>query len=454
MIHIPFLLGWAPMSLTSLSFLYLFLPLSLAVYYIIPHGARPVALLACSIGYCALAQPQSILPMLLSVMYDFVMIRLMERWDTDDSKRRLCLWTCVVKNLALLIVAGSLIRLRTGAMLLGTVIYTVSSQDAVTAMYRREVPYERNTATFLLNGVFYPRLYFGPVQPYREFSQQLRQIHFHSRSIFTGLGQLSVGAVKVVMFGGGLTDIYNTIHALSSAEMTVLSHWTMIISFAFAVYYVMSGYGDMAQGISAMYGIFLPQNFYYPYQSRNVGDFFERFNMTAAALIRRNVLSPLTGDNQGKLAGSLNIILFGLIFGAWVGVRWNFLLWGVYIAVFAAIEYCVHPKFLSAVPRIIGRIYTFCIILSAFTIMAGETIGQSLEMARGMFSFSSLPLFNTRILYIISANWLVLLLSVLFCTNIFSLLVNWMHRQIPRVTQVLLGVLSAILFAVVTVLLV
>ena len=427
------------MSLLGISFVYVFLPLSLFCYYIIPYRLRPAALLWITLAYFLLAQPWSVPMIIVCVLLDYLAVRMMEHKDDNPAARKYWLGFIVVKNLLLVILTGRLWESGVILTSLGVAVYCVSSLDMVLTFYRRESAYERNILRIGLHCLFFPRMYAGPMQPYREFAPQLAQIHFNFRSLTVGLGQFVQGGLKVALFGRYCGALFVTISEFPASEVTVLSLWSMAALFAFWIYFTLSGYCDMAQGIGAMFGIFLPKNYYYPYQSRDMGDFLDRFNMTVTAFLRRNVPEHTFG-----------LLLTGMLLGLWFGFRPNYLLWGMFLAALVLLERQVFARMPKMLPTLIRRVLTFSAVLFSFALMAAPTVGEALLHMHGMLGLGGYQAYNEMIMHQLSANWIILLLALFFSTNIVNILVLSIHRSLPRLMDVILTIANTILLVLLT----
>jgi alginate O-acetyltransferase complex protein AlgI len=428
---------WTGLTLTGLSFVYVVLPVAVLLVRLCPVRLRTGLLMAISLGYYLLAQPEGVLFLLASIGLDYGVIRVMDAQDDRPEIRKNCLWFAIGKSL-LLTGIGMGVSLRDGTpLLLGALIYNFSGMNAVVEMYRRESPCEKNFFRFALYCCFFPRLYAGPLSSYREFAAQESAPLTGFTPAVEGWGRYIMGAFKTLIIGGQMSAIYGQLQALEGDEITVLSSWLMLFLFALTVYYLLSGFSDMAQGIGLLFGFRLPQNFYYPYQSRNVTDFFERFQMTITAFIRR-MLGFRPGEGGKKPAAEVGLwLLSGLLLGLWFGPRLNFLVWGVYVAVFAILERYVYPKVLAAIPILLGRLYALCVVLSSFTILTGETVGESFGTIRNMLALftGEVPYYNEELLYILRSNWLILIVSGVFATNIVDVVGRFLGKTFPRAAK-------------------
>jgi alginate O-acetyltransferase complex protein AlgI len=206
----------------------------------------------------------------------------------------------------------------------------------------------------------------------------------------------------------------------------------------------------MAQGLALAFGITLPNSFYYPYQALNVEDFFERFNMSMHKFIRRTVYAGLKEDKNGPFADCLNLLVVGALMGLWFGLTANRMVWGMYLAVFIIVERYPLRRIFAGIPKLFGRLYAFCVILSSFTVFGGESLTLSLRGLRFLFGGGGIALYNDKILYEIVSNWLVLLLGVFFAVSVTSVLLQFLRRARPRGGAIAQGILDLGLLGLLT----
>lgn len=436
--------GALPIALTQLSFLFVILPVFILAYYITPQRFRPWTLLAASLIFYSMAQWGNLLPMCASVVADYAALRIMAAFDHNQQVRRGCLAFSVVKNLGIIVYFGALVEMTSAAPLLGVQLYTLSAMGCVLAVYQRQLPYVRSIVRFGVYCCFFPALYAGPLLLYQELDSQLGGTTLRISRVLEGMGQLVGGVLKTAILGGQLYALYGAIRKLP--EVTALSSWATVFCVAFALYFMLSGFGDMAGGIGAMFGLALPRNFYYPYQSRSVADFFDRFNITVSRYIRRTVYLPLQEGKNGPLADALNILVVGILMGLWFGLRLNYLVWGAYFALFIVLEKHVYPRLLKTIPTLFCRVGTLCIVLASFTIFLEDSLLKSMELIRSMLDFSRL--FDDGILYLLSSNWLLLVLSCFLATNCVNLVAVKFRRAAPALAGIVLGLVDGAILVV------
>lgn len=434
---LQYLHGMPPMNLSSLSFIYVLLPVCLFLFYLAPKSLRPAVLLASSLGFYAFSQPEYLWLPTACVLADFVLLRGMYAAAGKPRLRGVLFGICLLKNIGLIVYFGALMQIKLLYPPLGLTVACVSGIYAALSAYRSREAYLCGIIPFSVYALFFPRLYAGPLVPYEEFAGQLGGLEYRPAGILTGFGCFIEGVFKYAVIGRGLFALYASIRLISADDASLLSAWTLLLSFSLSLYFTFSGLCDAARGIAGMFGFVLPQNFYYPYQSRSVTDFTERFNMTVMRFLKRVVYVPLQSGRKDALSDVLSTLAAGMLAGIWFGMRVNYLVWGAVLALFVLAEKYLYPGLLKRLPTLFCRGYALCAVLLGFTIFAGDSLSQSLGYIARMFDFT--VFYNDRILYLLSSNWLLLAAGCFFATNITNLLTAAMRKASPKISLAVFG---------------
>lgn len=429
-------------ALSPGSFLFLFvvLPVFLILSLAVPGRYRARLLLILSGVYILAAWPWWLPLPVLSTVVDFLCMRMMGRYEEEPERRRIFLWLSVAKTL--IMIAGLSLLEQAFAVLpfWGLFICALSGTGAVLEAHRREIPCENSFVRFALYCCFFPKLFAPTMLRYSAFDGQPRNPD--GDRLFMGLLLYLQGAFKAFLFGGRLTGMYVQLQSALESDASILSAWSLVVVFALGLYFVMSGAGDMARGLGQAFGIEMKRNFYYPYQSRSVGDFLERFNMCLSDFIRRHVYDRLRAQRRGAAMEGAALVLCGMLMGLWFGLRLNGILWGAYLALFAVLETKFFPKPAASAPLLLRRIGTLLVVVAGFSILSQDSPAGTLRLVGAMLGTGGIPLYNSDVLYILSTNRLVLAVSALLSTSLVSLAAFWLRRAVPKTARVL----SAIFF--------
>lgn len=436
------------MGLDTLTFSFLFLPAVMLCFYACPPKYQNAVLATASLLFYAINEWKSLPLMLASLLMDYLVCARMVRSAGGHRGRQVVFWLSVVKNMGLLVGAMALQQLDRGTMPLGLMIYTMTSMGYVIDVYNGDEPFDGNLVDYLLFASFWGKLYAGPIVQYSEMKKEWQERNLSFSHLEKGVRRYVGGLARLVILARGSVAIQTAVQQIPQGEETVLSVWLLIISSTFALYYTLTGYCSMARGLAAFFGMELPENFHYPFQSRTVSDFFNRFNITVTRFITRYVYIFLGADTNGVLPTILNTLLTTMLMGLWFGLRLNCLVWGIYFTVFILLEKYFLMPYLQKMPPILDRIYTFVVVMFSFSILSGSSLRTTGSYLSGMFGLGGLPFANHRIAYILSSNYLVILLCFFFATSLTRLLGESVRKRMPRPAEILSFAVCLLVFGV------
>lgn len=305
---------------------------------------------------------------------------------------------------------------------------------------------------FLLFSTLFCKMYVGPLVRYGEMKNQLdeqsERRSFLLENAGEGLILFLCGAAKKGLLADQIAEFQVSLEAVNASAPSVLGSWAAIIVFALKIFFELSGFSDMAKGLGLILGFHLPENFYYPYQSLSVSDFLYRFNTTATQFFSHYVydaLRPIDTSPKHRqiISEILNTLLVCLMFGMWFGIKLCYVIWGIYLAMFILLEKYLTGKLISAMPKLFARVCTFVVIMLSFSIFSSPSVyGISYNLSM-LFNFSQ-DVISGDFIYLVTTNWLLLVLSVLFASSLPVLL----GRKIKKRAKFAYDIISA-LFAVV-----
>ena len=342
------------MVFSGLLFLFLYLPITLAVYYVVPRAWRNLVLFIVSLVFYGWGEPVYIALMLFSITLNYVAGFLVEKWRGDKKAKRAVI-VSVILNLVLLVffkyydfLAGSINDL-TGLSLpilhlslpIGISFYTFQAMSYPIDLYRRDAELQRSYVRFGAFVTLFPQLIAGPIIRYKDVADQLN-FRIHSAERFSsGVIKFSVGLAKKVLLANNIGLLWYATIARPTASLSVMSAFLGVVAFTFQIYFDFSGYSDMAVGLGRMLGFEFLENFNYPYIARSITDFWRRWHISLSTWFRDYVYIPLGGNRVSTAKHYRNIFVVWMLTGFWHGASWNFLLWGVYFAVLLMVEKAV-----------------------------------------------------------------------------------------------------------------
>lgn len=429
------------MGFDTLTFHFLFLPAAMLLFYVCPPKYKNAALVLASFLFY-LANDLKNLPLLIvSMLFDYLVCAKLVRSSGQMKGRRIVFWMSIIKNIGLLVASMAMWELQAEALPLGLMVYTVTSMGYVIDVYNGDERFDGKIIDYLLFTSFFGKLYAGPIVQYSDLKAQWESRDLSLARVQKGLQLYVSGLARLVILAGGILAVQQAVENIPGGDETVLSVWVLIITSTFGLYYTLTGYCDIARGLAGLFGMEFPENFSYPFQARSVSDFFNRFNITVTRFINRYVYVFLGGDTNGVLSTIVNTLLTTMLMGLWFGLRLNYLVWGIYFTCFILLEKYFLMKYLQKIPPIFDRIYTFIIVMFSFTIFSGSSLRETAENLRCMFGLGGLPLFNNRVLYILSTNYLVILFCFFFVTSLSAIIGRFFEAKLPRCSRMVGGLL-------------
>ncbi len=410
------------MLFSSLTFLFVFLPTVIGVYYILPMKAKNIWLLAASLFFYFYGEPKYLVLMIAVIMFSYIFGLLTDR---TEGKARLAMTVVSVAFIlsALLFfkytdffittvnsVFNSDIGLLKLALPIGISFYTFQAISYNIDVYRKDTPAQKNPLSLALYISLFPQLVAGPIVRYTDVMHDLKyrthsaeKFSYGIRRFVTGLGK------KVIMANslGTLCEIFR-----DTQEKSTLFFWMYAVAFALQIYFDFSGYSDMAIGLGSMLGFKFIENFRYPFISSSVTEFWRRWHISLGSWFRDYIYIPMGGNRVNKLRFLFNILTVWFLTGFWHGADWTFIIWGLYFAALLLCEKFVSKKIKNRVPKLISHIYLIFVVLIGFVIFNANGITGAFDDLKGMFT-AAYPLSNGMTLYYLR-SYSVLLIAAAF----------------------------------------
>jgi D-alanyl-lipoteichoic acid acyltransferase DltB (MBOAT superfamily) len=214
----------------------------------------------------------------------------------------------------------------------GISFYTFQSLSYTIDVYRRQLQATRDPVTFFAFVSFFPQMLAGPIERARHMVPQFEQPRvFRIDLARDGLRQILWGLFKKVVIADNCAFYPNLVFGDPSAY-SGSEHLLATVVFAFQIYCDFSGYSDMALGLARLFGLELMRNFAFPYFSRDVAEFWQRWHISLNTWFRDYLYIPLGGSRGGKRMVVRNTLIIFLVSGLWHGADWHFIAWGLVCA--------------------------------------------------------------------------------------------------------------------------
>lgn len=403
------------MVFSSLTFLMLFLPAVLLIYFAVPRQGKNAVLFIFSLLFYAWGEPIYVGLMIFSTVLDYTCGWLVEKYR-GTSKQKIGLLISVFTNLGLLFffkytdffigtintVFGTDIAMLNLPLPIGISFYTFQTMSYTIDVYRGDAKVQKNILSFGAYVSLFPQLIAGPIVRYQDVADQLNE-RTHSFDRFgDGVKRFVTGLGKKVLLANNIGLLWDAISKTAAENLTTLAAWLGIIAFAFQIYFDFSGYSDMAIGLGKMFGFDFLENFNYPYTSKSVTEFWRRWHISLGTWFRDYIYIPLGGNRKGLPIQIRNIAIVWLLTGFWHGASWNYVLWGVFYGLLLMAEKLFLLKWLKKAPAFVGHIYTMFAVLFGWVLFAFEDLGKGVAFLKTMFGGGAGFISNSTLYQILS----------------------------------------------------
>jgi D-alanyl-lipoteichoic acid acyltransferase DltB (MBOAT superfamily) len=419
----------------SYEFIFLFLPITAGVFYMLGRSSRVLAirwLIAASLFFYSWWRPLNVLLIAPSILINFGLARLLQRFsgDEDRLKARAVLAVGIAFNIAFLgyfkyanffvnatddifgtnyVLAKVILPLGISFITFQKIAFLVDvSSKRVTAFTLQD---------YCLFVLFFPQLIAGPIVHYREVMPQFERApcRYDGQNVTVGLTLFFAGLFKKAVLADGIAPLVTAIygHSVAGTPITLFYAWMAAIGFTLQIYFDFSGYSDMAIGIARLFGIRLPPNFNSPLRATSIIDFWLRWHMTLTRFLTAYLYNPLTlWITRRRLARGLKgmsgknttfgtfvtVLALPTIFtmcisGFWHGAGYAFIFWGflngVYLTVNHVWRLMIRTRWRKdhPLPRLVdlaGGLLTFICVVAGMVFFRSPTMASAWNIIHGM----------------------------------------------------------------------
>lgn len=439
------------MIFSSLLFLYIYLPIVLAIYYISPKKIRNFILLILSLVFYGWGEPIYVSLMVLSIIVGFIGALQINKYRMDKEKSTCIFVTILLINLGTLFffkyygflieiinsIFNTSLKIKALPLPLGISFYTFQIISYVVDVYRDKTEVQKNIINFGAYVSMFPQLVAGPIVQYSTIEKQLNSRKESFKNFGEGVERFVLGLGKKVIIANNVGMIWNSVKPLAPENMSVLTAWIGIISFTLQIYFDFSGYSDMAIGLGKMFGFDFMENFKYPYISKSITEFWRRWHISLGSWFRDYIYIPLGGNRCGQAVQLRNIFVVWFVTGLWHGASWNFIIWGLYFGVIIFIEKIGLLKVLEKMPSFICNIYTMFFVVISWVFFDTDTLKNSMVYIGNMFRLNGNIGYDNLSLYLINTNMVFLVMAIICSTPLFKKFIESLKRNVIGKTIVI-----------------
>ena len=371
------------MEFGSVAFLLRFLPIFLISYYVVPGRMKNFILFLGSLCFYASGTPFYLFLMLAVGTSDYLHGLLIERYRRKKASRLLLGNAILIDSLILLFfgyadflieavnyLAGTNIRPMGLPIPLGLTIFTYQAMSYLIDLYRGRVKVRNNYFDYLVYLSMFPQLPGGPIVQYGEIESRLHNRRLELHQVSRGLQRFCLGLAKKVLLADLIAELWGKISVLGPDTLSLGTAWLGITAFGFQMYYSLSGYADMAIGLSYCLGFEYPENFRHPFAATSVKEFTETWNMSLMKWMRDYIYDPLVGKEGGAVKRLFAVLLIWALIGLWYGPDGTFLLWGIWMAVFYLLEKLFWNKIQKHLPGVVNWLLTMLVVFAGLVLFA------------------------------------------------------------------------------------
>ncbi len=445
------------MVFSSLTFLFVFLPVVFIIYYAVPKRAKNVVILVSGLLFYAWGEPIYVLAMILSTFIDYTAGRLIDKYDDKPKIRTICLIVSLVMNIGLLGTfkyLGFLINSVNGwfglsipnpnlPLPIGISFFTFQSMSYTIDLYRRNIKVQKSAVSFMAFVTLFPQIVAGPIVRYEDVQNELDNRSVTEKMLGDGISRFITGLGKKVLIANNIGMLWTQVKGMDYGELSAVTAWLGILAFTFQIYFDFSGYSDMAIGLGKMMGFNFPENFNYPYMSHSISEFWRRWHITLGAWFRSYIYIPLGGNRKGLPRTIINLLIVWAVTGIWHGASWNFMLWGVYFGVLIIIERLFMGKVLEKIPSFFSWLYTFVLVVFGWVMFEavdtsivniGEMFGQMFTYIGAMFGANGTVMDNTATFAIVNYG-VMFAVCILGSSDMFKNAAEYIRKKAPEWVQ-------------------
>jgi D-alanyl-lipoteichoic acid acyltransferase DltB (MBOAT superfamily) len=409
------------MLFNSHGFIFLFLPLVLLGFFWLGQFNHKFAagwLAAASVFFYSYWNFAYVSLLILSIGFNFVFglwIIKAGRAEKQGVKLRL-LALAITTNLLLLayfkyanffinninVISSQQVKLQNVILPLGISFYTFTQIAFLVDAYQGKVR-EYRFVNYLLFVTYFPHLIAGPILHHQEMMPQFEKSRTYKltyENLSVGITIFVLGLFKKVVLADGLAAFVGSAFnvPIDSAGPGFIDAWGGALAYSFQIYFDFSGYSDMAIGISRMFGIQLPLNFFSPYKASSIIEFWRRWHMTLSRFLKSYLYIPLGGNRKGPFRRYLNLMVTMLLGGFWHGAGWTFIIWGGLHGFYLGINHLftenkkkiAYPIFSGLIWEVGSRLLTFLCVTIGWVFFRSDGVHSAMKTLKSMFYLNGL----------------------------------------------------------------
>ncbi len=389
------------MIFASFEFLFLFLPLFFAGYFITPERWRNIPILLFSWAFYAWWRVDFLALLVAVTVFTYSVARGMDYVGPRTDRGQALMVFGLIGNLGVLgyfkyanfgVATFNQLTGLAGAhpvawteivLPIGLSFYVLQSVSYLVDIRRGTVPVSRSFLNYAAYKAIFAQLIAGPIVRYAEIADELKHRHHSLAQFGIGARIFMIGFAMKTALADTLSPLVEAVFTLSSP--TLVDSWTGAVAYTLQLYFDFAGYSLMAIGLARMIGFHFPQNFNNPYLSGSIQDFWQRWHMTLSRFLRDYLYIPFGGNRKGAGRTYVNLMMVMAIGGLWHGSSWNFIIWGIWHGgMLAAHRWWSRRPGYTPMPYALGNALTMLGVLLGWVVFRAKDFANTAEMFGGM----------------------------------------------------------------------
>ena len=451
------------MLFSTMTFVFMFLPIVLVLYLAAKKELHNPILLISSIIFYAWGEPKYLAIMLLTILINWLGAIGVDKFK---NHKKLVLALTIIANLGFLIyfkyfnflidncnnIFHSHIDPLNIVMPIGISFYTFQALSYVVDVYRGDCNVQKDIYKLALYICLFPQLIAGPIVKYHDVAEQIDSREVNFEKVDLGVKRFIIGLSKKMLIANTMGAIADKIFIQSPDTFSPLVAWIGSIAYTFQLYFDFSGYSDMAIGLGLIFGFKFLENFNYPYISKSITEFWRRWHISLSTWFKEYVYIPLGGNRKGKFKTLRNLGIVFLLTGIWHGAAWNFVVWGIWHGFFIIIEKIINikefeQKHTQKWVRFLQHIYCIFAFLIGWVMFRAETMSYAWMYIKNMFGLVRVHDISYGMGYYIDNFEIIIFVCAILCSMpLFNKMLeveNKFGRTLINIWLLILFILSA-----------
>lgn len=448
------------MLFSSMTFVFLFLPIVCLIYLLAKKELHNAILLAASILFYAWGEPRYLAIMILTILANYVGAIAL---DKHKKYKKPILLATIAVDLSFLLyfkyfnffidninsIFAMDISFLEVIMPIGISFYTFQAMSYLIDVYKGDAKVQKDIYKLALYISLFPQLVAGPIVKYRDVDEQIDHRTVTFDKVSYGVKRFIIGLAKKMLLANTLGAVADEIFGLPVAQASPQLAWVGAIFYSLQLFYDFSGYSDMAIGLGSIFGFKFLENFNYPYISKSITEFWRRWHISLSTWFKEYLYIPLGGNRKGNVRTYVNLFLVFLATGFWHGASWNFIFWGLWHGVFIIFEKMTgwHKESKSRIISGAQHIYTIFVFVIGWVMFRAENMSYATDYIKNMFGLvKEHTAVNDVSYYLNNAEMLALIAGILCAMPVFNkiLYVKYEHKVLRTLINVWLFILFVV----------